>query len=396
MDTFVDDAKEFQTIIINKLSREGIEHVFSLLTYITMVLHENNDALKKLYVLGEICKVDIDFEIWRLKTSALNADGYLFRIGKLENYLDNEMTKFVASSINKFIVDKNKYDSLKEINKSQFEMTLLLYSPIRVEFFELLKKSEYNNQRKIREVEFHIPLIYKEIAKSKQTYCIINKYEYTFYDSSNVVISTKEALIHEFANELNIEFELLDEMAASLVSKITLLTAFKLNEINSKAFETLYYVFKPKSIDKWHEMTKLYREVHDDNIIKKSADEFLTSELIELSDFLYKSKDEKAKLLCSIIIDTFILSFEVQNSLNANFKRKYCTNEILKLSEIKCSIYQKNTKEMQKFVEKYYLMEKLTINKEFRRFFRLLFFTIKKPINLIDLRNDMSSQKFFK
>lgn len=134
MNAFDNDVKEFQTTLNNKLSQEGIDHVFSLLAYITITLPEKKDALKNLQALSKNCNVDIDVEISRLSTSIFNNDGYVFRIQKLGNYLDNEMTKYVVSSIQKFLIDKEKSNLLTGIHKTGFEMTLSLYYPIYEEY----------------------------------------------------------------------------------------------------------------------------------------------------------------------------------------------------------------------------------------------------------------------
>ena len=136
--TLSDDIKEFQTTLNNKLSQEKIELVLSLLTYLTLML-PNNNALKNLYVLGNTCKVDIDLEILKLKTSFLT-NGFRFEFEILNKDLDIELSKFIASSINKFILDRNTYDELEDINKAQIDATLMLCYPIFTEYEKLNKK----------------------------------------------------------------------------------------------------------------------------------------------------------------------------------------------------------------------------------------------------------------
>lgn len=350
MDTFVHDAKEFQTTIINKLSREGIEHVFSLLTYITMVLHENNDALKKLYVLGEICKVDIDFEIWRLKTSALNADGYLFRIGKLENYLDNEMTKFVASSINKFIVDKNKYDSLKEINKSQFEMTLLLYYPISVEFFELLKKSEivkdididyllnslkYKNndsneiincffdELSIEEnlIEYgynfkyfdpNLPfyeLPYEELAIEDSPFYIIDENHFGLVITNEKFYYEKLSIIHKYSDVLYSYLEKLSLDDRNNIFFVSIFTAYLTSDINKYSINTLKWFLKKEKENVF--LNKIFMLIENRTLSEKSIDEILKH--INIKCCLIREHP-----ICLALIDTFIVPFAFQDSILKN------------------------------------------------------------------------------
>lgn len=280
------------------------------------------------------------------------------------------------------------------------------------------------NNRRIREVDFWYRNTYIDIAKQKNTFCLLNSREYSYVESEEVIINSKESLIFQFANELYIEYELLDTETANLVFQIVLVTAKKFNCINNRVFGSLYHVFKPSSDIQWTEMINMMMNFENnirndfnklnnskpndeeiiERLIKKEIENWENLELKKLNEMcrtLFGSNDIKAKILCSVIIDTFVLSFEMQNSLTSNYAKKSSSNETFKMSEMICYTYQKNTHDMKQFVEKYLIMEKMSNNSNIPSFvfdgtfcFRLLIFTIKNtmPINFPDLKNDILSK----
>ncbi|WP_439553464.1 hypothetical protein [Flavobacterium macrobrachii] len=315
MVTLSDDFKEFQTTLNNKLSQEAIEHIFTLLTYLTIILPENNNALKNLYVLGNTCKVDIDFEVLKLKTSLLKNDGYIFRIEKLGTFLNNEMTKFVVESINKFIIDKNKYDLLEGINKTQFEMTLSLYDPIRVEFFNLKTKNEYyKTSESHRNDKFHkyeeyyedfnpdLPfydLPYSHIANREYLYYIIDDEHFGkfSYIENKEFYSEKTSIVHKYANELINNFEKLDEKEKKDIFLIVLFIAYLFKDKNKYSFTTLKWIFR-----NYNELD--YRE----KVFNLYENSFLSDERIHDMTKIFRKKILFLKSHRTIIaiLDTFI------------------------------------------------------------------------------------------
>lgn len=238
------------------------------------------------------------------------------------------------------------------------------------------------NNRKVREVESTYCNKYLDIYKQNKTFCILSRYKYTYLDSQEIFVDSQESLIYQFASELNIELELLDKETAILVSQFVFLTANNLKCINNKTFETLYHIFRPSSDKQWFEMIKsmnFEENIRNDfnktinpeinalenveSLIKIEAENWKrleNSKLAEMCNSIFESKDNKAKSLCTVIIDTFILSFEKQNLISAEFKRK--TNSFTEhpnLKESQCSIYMLLTKKMQIYVEKHKDHEKL-------------------------------------
>lgn len=256
--------------------------------------------------------------------------------------------------------------------------------------------------RKIREVEVTYSNKYLEIYKQNRTFCIINKYEYKYLDSEEVYVNSQESLIYQFANELHIELELLDKETAILVSQFVFLTANFLKCINNKAFESLYHIFKPSSDEQWFEMIRSMNfEEHIRNDINKiikpkinaieNVESLIKTEvenwkrlenrkLFEMCNSIFESKDNKAKSLCSVIIDTFIFSFEIQNLITAEFDRE--TNSVgepSNLNETEYTIYKLLTKKMQRYIEELKNTETLThkMFPESTVYFRRTFFSFE-------------------
>ena len=258
------------------------------------------------------------------------------------------------------------------------------------------------NNRKIREVELSYSNKYLEIYKQNKTFCIINKYKYKYLDSEEVYVDSQESLIYQFANELHIELELLDKETAILVSQFVFLTANYLKCINNKAFESLYHIFKPSSDEQWFEMIRsmnFEENIRNDfnKIIKQeinaieNVESLIETEvgnwkklenrnLFEMCNSIFESKDNKAKCLCSVIIDTFIFSFEKQNLITAEFDRE--TNSVSEppnLNETEYTIYKLLTKKMQRYIEELKNTEKLThkMFPESTVYFRRTFFSFE-------------------
>ena len=56
---------------------------------------------------------------------------------------------------------------------------------------------------------------------------MLNSYDYTFVENNVVFKNREKPLIYEFANEINIEYKLLDTETANLVFLIVLFTSKK-------------------------------------------------------------------------------------------------------------------------------------------------------------------------
>jgi hypothetical protein len=268
--------------------------------------------------------------------------------------------------------------------------------------------------RKIRKVDNSFAYKFLEISKQKKTYCLLNKYKYAYLGSDEIIENSEETLIYQFANELHIEYELLDLETKTLVFQIIVISANQFNRINNQVFGSIYHVFKPSSgrqlserikfDDQWSEMIKLMD--HEDNIrnvykslisektLLDNAEIIIKREVLnlkklesnrlkELLNLLYDSNDYKAQNLCEVIIDTFILSFEEQNLMAASYEKKIINHKNPEFSEIRCAYYQLSTTKMQKHVQ--------DIQNGFKFFhhknpsspycFRICFFSFHDPIN---------------
>ena len=241
------------------------------------------------------------------------------------------------------------------------------------------------NNTKIRKVDNSYRDKFLEISQQKKTYCLLNKYKYTYLNSDKTIENTEETLIYQFANELHIEYELLDTESANLVFQIVLLSANKLNCINNNVFSSLYHIFRPSSDAEWSEVIKfdeewselirsmdhegniknVYKSLNSKETLLENAEILIRREVLnlrisenkklkELCDSLYESNNYKGQRICEIIIDTFILSFEEQNSITAEFNRKIKNHKELEFTskiENQCSMYQFVTEKMQKHVQ---------------------------------------------
>ncbi len=263
---------------------------------------------------------------------------------------------------------------------------------------------EKKNKKINRTVNISYCNKFLEISQSKKTYCLINKYDFKYLGAERTIRYSQETLIYQFANELHIEYELLDTEIANLVFHIVLLSANKLKCINDRVFESLYNVFKPSSDKQWSEMIKLMdHEGNIRNTINKSLDSEITElenvethikqqvrnlrilenkQLQGLCEKLFESKDRKAQDICSVIIDTFVLSFEEQNLITTEFNRKMkIDGEFISLAETQCSEYQIKTEKMQKNVQLFIDCKNIADPNSNNQFliFRNRFFSIHFP-----------------
>ena len=369
MNTFDNDVKEFQTTLNNKLSQEGIDHVFSLLAYITITLSEKKDALKNLQVLSKNCNVDIDVEISKLSTSILNNDGYVFRIQKLGNYLDNEMTKYVVSSIQKFLIDKEKSNLLTGIHKTGFEMTLSLYYPIYEEFYKSNQKPESNKEFDIDyflnslQIKNHDPneiineffdeilveenlndyewnfesfdpelnfskLPYRELARDSPFY-IIDENHFGELITKEKFYYEKLSILHKYSDEINIRLEKMSLEDRNDILLTTVMAAYLTIDVNKYSLNTLEWVYKKQENNEF--INKLFELFQNRILTDKIIDEILK---------YIKSKVgyKNSRMICFAMIDIFTVPFIFQNSIlkNDNISSKI-RNKIQKLQD---AIYQ--------------------------------------------------------
>lgn len=365
MDAFFNDVKEFQTTLNNKLSQDGIEHVFSLLAYITITLPEKNEALKNLLVLSKMCNVDIYLEISKLSTSISKNDGYVFRIQKLGNYLDNEMTKYVVASIQKFLINKEKSDLLTGIHKTGFEMTLSLYYPIFEEFYSSSKipesknnfdidyllntlqiksydpnriKNDFFNELLIEDdlldyrsnftpfnPELHFSQLPFRILGGDAPFYIIDENHFGNVITKEKFYYDKLSILHKYSDEINCRLEKMAINERNDIILTTVMAAYLTIDVNKYSLNTLEWVFKRQKNNEY--INKLF-DLFQNRI--------LTDEIIDEILKYIKSKDgyQNNRKICLAMIDIFTVPFMFQNSILRNDKiLSEIRNKIQKLQD---------------------------------------------------------------
>lgn len=346
--TLSDDIKEFQTTLNNKLSQEKIELVLSLLTYLTLML-PNNNALKNLYVLGNTCKVDIDLEILKLKTSFLT-NGFRFEFEILNKDLDIELSKFIASSINKFILDRNTYDELEDINKAQIDATLMLCYPIFTEYEKLNKKlktidgfdiDQLLNSLAVKKItdpneiincffddilveenlfeygydfnyfDPNLPfyeLPYGELANDSPFY-IIDENHFGVVITNLKYYHEKPSIIHKYSDVLYSRFEKLSIEDRNNIFFISIFTAYLTSDINKFSIHTLKWFLKKEKENVF--VNKIFDLIENRTLSEKSIDEIVK----HINEKCYFLKEHR---ICFALIDIFTVPFSFQDSILKN------------------------------------------------------------------------------
>lgn len=349
MDTLSDEIKEFHIILNNKLSHEKIELVLSLFTYITLMLPNKNNALKNLYIIGNNFKVDIDLEILKFKTKFLTS-GVIFEFEKLNPDLDNELSKFIASSINKFIIDRDTYEELEDINKSAIDGALLFCYPIYKEYEKLNKKLKTIDSLDIDQLlnslavkkntdpneiincffddilveenlfeygygfnyfDPNLPfyeLPYGELANDSPFY-IIDENHFGVVITNLKYYHEKPSIIHKYSDVLYSRFEKLSIEDRNNIFFISIFTAYLTSDINKFSIHTLKWFLKKEKENVF--VNKIFELIENRTLSEKAIDEMVK----HINEKCYFLKEHR---ICFALIDIFTVPFSFQDSILKN------------------------------------------------------------------------------